>query len=121
MEAVRIVPVREGTDLRPAFCCLVGIALTLALMFCTEYWTSTEFHPVRSITKNSRTGDATNIIQRIAVGYESTVWAAILIASAVFAGVFSCQQSHSPLFTAYGVSLAGLGMLPLTGATPTKP
>src|SRR5947208_12792291 len=107
MEAVRIVPVREGTDLRPAFCCLVGIVLTLFLMFCTEYWTSTEYSPVRSITKNSRTGDATNIIQGIAVGYESTVWAVILIASAVFMGVFIYQDANSQLFTAYGVALAG--------------
>ncbi|HEX3149447.1 MAG TPA: sodium/proton-translocating pyrophosphatase [Gemmataceae bacterium] len=116
-EADRLVPVHEGLDLRPAFTCLVGIALTLALMFCTEYWTSTEYHPVRSITKNSRTGDATNIIQGIAVGYESTVWAVILIASAIFAGVFIYQESNSPLFIAYGVSLAGIGMLALTGDT----
>src|SRR5262245_49836896 len=116
-EADRIVPVREGVDLRPAFACLVGIALTLALMFCTEYWTSTEYHPVRSITKNSRTGDATNIIQGIAVGYESTVWAVILIAAAVFAGVFIYQESNSPLFIAFGVSLAGIGMLALTADT----
>src|SRR5262245_30946498 len=117
MEADRLVPVREGLDLRPAFCCLVGIALTLALMFCTEYWTSTEFHPVRSITKNSRTGDATNIIQGIAVGYESTVWAVILIAAAIFAAVFIFQDSQSPLFIAFGVSLAGIGMLALTADT----
>lgn len=116
-EADRLVPVREGWDLRPAFAVLVGIALTLALMFCTEYWTSTEYHPVRSITKNSRTGDATNIIQGIAVGYESTVWAVILIASAVFAGVFIYQESNSPLFVAFGVSLAGIGMLALTADT----
>jgi K(+)-stimulated pyrophosphate-energized sodium pump len=114
-EADRLVPVREGMDLRPAFTCLVGIILTLALMFCTEYWTSTEFHPVKSITKNSRTGDATNIIQGIAVGYESTVWAVVLIAAAVFAGVFIYQESQSPLFIAFGVSLAGIGMLALTG------
>jgi K(+)-stimulated pyrophosphate-energized sodium pump len=116
-EADRLVPVREGWDLRPAFAVLVGIALTLALMFCTEYWTSTEYHPVRSITKNSRTGDATNIIQGIAVGYESTVWAVILIAAAVFAGVFIYQESNSPLFVAFGVSLAGIGMLALTADT----
>lgn len=116
-EADRLVPVKEGMDLRPAFAVLVGIALTLALMFCTEYWTSTEYHPVRSITKNSRTGDATNIIQGIAVGYESTVWAVILIAAAVFAGVFIYQESNSPLFVAFGVSLAGIGMLALTADT----
>jgi len=116
-EADHLVPVREGVDLRPAYCCLLGIALTLALMFCTEYWTSTEYSPVRSITKNSRTGDATNIIQGIAVGYESTVWAVVLIAAAIFASVFIYQESNSPLFIAFGVALAGIGMLALTGDT----
>ena len=114
-EADRIVPVTEGLDMRPAYACLVGIVLTLALMFCTEYWTSTEFTPVRSITKSSRTGDATNIIQGIAVGYESTVWAVILISASVFAGVFIYQDSNSPIFIAFGISLAGIGMLALTG------
>jgi K(+)-stimulated pyrophosphate-energized sodium pump len=116
-EANSLVPVRAGLDIRPVFSCLVGIILTLALMFCTEYWTSTEFHPVRSITKNSRTGDATNIIQGIAVGYESTVWAVILIAAAVFTGVFIYQDANSPLFVAFGVALAGTGMLALTADT----
>jgi K(+)-stimulated pyrophosphate-energized sodium pump len=116
-EAQRLVPVREGLDLRPAYACLVGVLLTLALMFCTEYWTSTEYSPVQSITKNSRTGDATNIIQGIAVGYESTVWAVVLIAAAVYSGVFIYQDSHSPLFIAFGVSLAGIGMLALTADT----
>ncbi len=114
-EADRLVPVKEGLDLRPAFACLVGIILTLALMFCTEYWTSTAFTPVRSITTSSRTGDATNIIQGIAVGYESAVWAVILIAASVFAGVFIYQDSNSPIFVAFGISLAGIGMLALTG------
>src|SRR5262245_2382162 len=116
-EANQLVPLREGVDLRPAFACLIGVILTLALMFCTEYWTSTEFSPVQSITKNSRTGDATNIIQGIAVGYESTVWAVILIAAAVFSGVLIYQDTQSPLFVAFGVSLAGIGMLALTADT----
>ncbi|MBO0698528.1 MAG: sodium/proton-translocating pyrophosphatase, partial [Zavarzinella sp.] len=116
-EAARLVPVHEGLDLRPVFACLVGVALTLALMFCTEYWTSTEYGPVQSITKNSRTGDATNIIQGIAVGYESTVWAVVLIAAAIYSGVFIYQETHSPLFIAFGVSLAGTGMLALTADT----
>ncbi len=111
-----IVPIREGIDLRPAFACLVGIVLTLALMFCTEYWTSTDYPPVQSLTKSSRTGHATNIIQGIAVGYESTVWAVILIAGAIFAGVFIFSGTN-PIFVAYGVSLCGIGMLALTGDT----
>lgn len=114
-EADRLVPVNEGLDMRPIYACLVGIALTLALMFCTEYWTSTAYTPVRSITKNSRTGDATNIIQGIAVGYESSVWAVILIAMAVFAGVFIYAEAKSPIFVAFGISLCGMGMLALTG------
>ncbi len=116
-ESLRLVPVKEGRDLRPIFACLVGVILTLALMFCTEYWTSTEFNPVRSITKTSRTGDATNIIQGIAVGYESTVWAVVLIACALFAGVFIYQDTQSPIFVAFGVSMAGIGMLALAADT----
>jgi K(+)-stimulated pyrophosphate-energized sodium pump len=115
--AQRVVPVKVGLDLRPVLACLVGILLTLALMFCTEFWTSTEYSPVRSITKSSRTGHATNIIQGIAVGYESTVWSVILIAIAIFGGVFIYQDSLSPIFVAYGVSLCGIGMLTLTGDT----
>jgi K(+)-stimulated pyrophosphate-energized sodium pump len=114
--AQQIVPIREGIDLRAAFACLVGIALTLALMFCTEYWTSTDYSPVQSLTKSARTGHATNIIQGIAVGYESTVWAVVLIAAAIFAGVFIFKDTN-PIFVAYGVSLCGIGMLALTGDT----
>ncbi len=114
--AQRIVPVREGTDLRPVIACFVGILLTLALMFCTEYWTSTDFNPIRSLTKSSRTGHATNIIEGIAIGYESTVWAVMLIAAAISAAVFIFHGTN-PIFVAYGVSLCGIGMLALTGDT----
>lgn len=114
--AKRVVPIAEGRDLRPVLACLVGIVLTLALMFCTEYWTSTDYSPVQSLTKSSRTGHATNIIQGIAVGYESTVWAVTLIAGAIMAGVFIFKGTN-PIFVAYGVSLCGIGMLALTGDT----
>ncbi|MEZ6140051.1 MAG: sodium/proton-translocating pyrophosphatase [Zavarzinella sp.] len=116
-EADSIVPVKHGLDIRPAVACLVGILLTLALMFKTEYWTSTEYSPVRSITKNSRTGDATNIIQGIAIGYESTVWAVLLIAVGIFTGVYVYSGAESPIFTAYGIAMCGIGMLALTGDT----
>jgi K(+)-stimulated pyrophosphate-energized sodium pump len=115
--AQRIVPINEGRDFRLVVACLIGIFLTLALMFCTEYWTSTEYAPVRSITKSSHTGHATNIIQGIAVGYESTVWSALLIAGAIFLGVLFFHNTNSPVFIAFGVSLAGIGMLTLTGDT----
>src|SRR5262249_13304895 len=78
--ATEIVPLKEGLDMRAAWTCLIGIILAIALNFCTEYWTGTEYSPVKSLAKSCRTGHATNIIQGIAVGYESTVWAVIIIA-----------------------------------------
>ena len=73
--------------------------------------------PVKSLTKSSRTGHATNIIHGIAIGYESTVWAVILIAAAILAGVYIYHDTHSPIFIAYGVSLCGIGMFALTADT----
>ena len=112
--AQQVVPIRVGLDMRPAWTCLIGIFLTLALIACTEYWTSTGYHPVRSLALSSRTGHATNIIQGIALGYESTVWSAILIAIAIFLGVFIYQDTENPILIAFGISLCGIGMLTLT-------
>ncbi|HUO10697.1 MAG TPA: sodium-translocating pyrophosphatase [Phycisphaerae bacterium] len=103
-------------DMRPAWACLVGIILALVLNFCTEYFTSTEFSPVKSLVKACGTGHATNIIQGLAVGLESSVWAVIIIASAIFASIFIFTGA-SPIFVAYGVAMTGIGMLTLTGNT----
>jgi K(+)-stimulated pyrophosphate-energized sodium pump len=103
-------------DMRPAWACLVGIILALVLNFCTEYFTSTEFSPVKSLVKACGTGHATNIIQGLAVGLESSVWAVIIIAGAIFASIFIFSGA-SPIFVAYGVAMTGIGMLTLTGNT----
>jgi K(+)-stimulated pyrophosphate-energized sodium pump len=103
-------------DMRPAFTCLIGIILAVALNKCTEYWTGTEFEPVKSLAKSCRTGHATNIIQGIAVGYESTVWAVIIIAVAIVASVL-IYAGQSPVFVAFGVAMCGIGLLTLTGNT----
>jgi K(+)-stimulated pyrophosphate-energized sodium pump len=103
-------------DLRPAWTCLIGIVLAIALNFCTEYWTGTEYSPVKSLAKSCRTGHATNIIQGIAVGYESAVWAVIIIAVAILGSVL-IYAGTSPVFVAYGVAMCGIGMLTLTGNT----
>ena len=104
-------------DMRPAWTCLIGIILAVALNFCTEYWTGTEYEPVKSLAKSCRTGHATNIIQGIAVGYESTVWAVIIIAGAIMGSVLIYGSTFNPLFIAYGVAMCGIGMLTLTGNT----
>ncbi|HEV3144664.1 MAG TPA: sodium/proton-translocating pyrophosphatase [Gemmataceae bacterium] len=106
----------EGLDMRAAWTCLVGIILAIALNFCTEYWTGTEYSPVKSLAKSCRTGHATNIIQGIAVGYESTVWAVIIIAAAILASVM-IYSGTNPIFIAFGVAMCGIGMLTLTGNT----
>jgi K(+)-stimulated pyrophosphate-energized sodium pump len=115
-KATEIVPLKEGLDMRAAWTCLIGIILAIALNFCTEYWTGTEYNPVKSLAKSCRTGHATNIIQGIAVGYESTVWAVIIIAAAILASVM-IYSGTNPIFIAFGVAMCGIGMLTLTGNT----
>src|SRR5258708_11908706 len=95
----------------------MGITLPVALNFCTEYWTGTEYEPVKSLAKACRTGHATNIIQGIAVGYESTVWAIIIIAGAIMGSVLVYGSTGNPVFIAFGVAMCGIGMLTLTRHT----
>jgi K(+)-stimulated pyrophosphate-energized sodium pump len=107
---------QPGLDLRPAWTCLIGVFLAVALNKCTSYFTHTTHDPVKSMVKACQTGHATNIIQGIAVGYESTVWAVIIIAIAIGASV-GIYSGTSPIFVAYGVAMCGIGMLTLTGNT----
>jgi K(+)-stimulated pyrophosphate-energized sodium pump len=114
--AQKLVPLKEGLDMRAAWTCLIGIFLAIALNFCTEYWTGTEYDPVKSLAKSCRTGHATNIIQGIAVGYESSVWAVLIIAVAILSSVL-LYAGTNPIFIAFGVAMCGIGMLTLTGNT----
>ncbi len=106
----------NGLDMRPAWTCLIGIILAIALNKCTSYYTHTMYEPVKSMAKACQTGHATNIIQGIAVGYESAVVGTLIIAIAILLSVLIYTGS-SPLFVAYGVAMCGIGMLTLTGNT----
>jgi K(+)-stimulated pyrophosphate-energized sodium pump len=105
-----------GLDMRPAWTCLIGIALAVFLNKCTEYFTGTEYSPVKSLVKACETGHATNIIQGLAVGYESTVFAVLIIAAAIMGSVLIYANTN-PTFIAFGVAMCGIGMLTLTGNT----
>lgn len=105
-----------GLDMRAAWTCLIGIILAVALNKCTEYYTGTEYSPVRGLAKSCETGHATNIIQGLAVGYESTVAAVLIIAAAIMASALIYYNTN-PTFIAYGVAMCGIGMLTLTGNT----
>jgi K(+)-stimulated pyrophosphate-energized sodium pump len=82
----------------------------------TEYFTGTEYAPVKSLAKSCQTGHATNIIQGFAVGYESTVAAVLVIAAAILASVVIYAHTNAT-FVAFGVAMCGIGMLTLTGNT----
>ncbi|MGQ9576194.1 MAG: sodium-translocating pyrophosphatase [Thermoguttaceae bacterium] len=105
-----------GLDMRPAWTCLIGILLAVALNYCTEYFTGTEHAPVKSLSKSCATGHATNIIQGLAVGYESTVGAVLIISAAIMGSVL-IYYGTNPTFIAFGVAMCGIGMLTLTGNT----
>jgi len=105
-----------GLDLRPAITCLIGVFLAVALNKVTSYYTHTSHSPVKGLTKACTTGHATNIIEGFAVGYESTVVTLVVIATAIFLSVI-VYSGMPPMFVAYGVAMAGIGMLTLTGNT----
>ena len=90
---------------------LVGLAVTGGLIFITEYYTSTDYAPVKSIAQASTTGHGTNIIQGLAVSMKSTAWPIVVIA----AGIFLSFE----LAGIYGVSIAAMAMLSMTGIIVT--
>lgn len=106
----------EGLDMRPAITCFIGILLCIALNRTTEYFTGTEYSPVRGIKRSCATGHATTIIEGFAVGYESAVWTALVLCIAIFLSVLVYAGTNA-IFIAFGVAMCGIGMLTLTGNT----
>jgi len=111
---------QEGLDMRPAWTCLIGIILCVVLNKVTEYFTGTEYSPVKGIKESTETGHGTTIIEGFAVGYESAVWTGVVLCAAIFGSVAiysSTMTVANPIFIAYGVAMCGIGMLTLTGNT----
>ena len=103
-----------GLDMRPVWATFVGIVLAVTLNRLTEYFTQPGKRPVDFIVKTTPTGHATTIINGLAVGMESTVWAILVIAGAIGSSVL-IYQGMNPTYIAYGVAMCGIGMLTLTG------
>ncbi len=92
---------------------LIGIALAAAIQVLTGYFTETGRRPVNDVAASSETGAATVILAGISVGFESAVYSAILIASAVF-GAF-LLGGGSIVLSLLAIALAGTGLLTTVG------
>ncbi len=89
------------------FCALIGIAVTGLLFVITDFYTSTRFRPVRTISEASETGHATNIIQGLAQGFQSTAAPVLVLVAAIFGA--------NELAGIYGIAVAVMAQLSLTG------
>jgi K(+)-stimulated pyrophosphate-energized sodium pump len=92
-----------------------GLVLAVAMYKLTEYYTSSQFNPVKSIARATQTGSATTILTGFSEGLESSVYALLVICGCLVFSMVVFGKDASPVEILYGVSLCGLGMLTTTG------
>ncbi len=94
-----------GADL--FICAVVGLVVTGLIIWITEYYTGTDYRPVKSVAAASETGHATNVIQGLAVSMEATALPVIVISGGIIVAYLSAGL--------FGISIAATTMLALAG------
>ncbi|HEX3537918.1 MAG TPA: sodium-translocating pyrophosphatase [Stellaceae bacterium] len=101
----------QTNGVRMVGCAVVGLVVTGLIVWITEYYTSTEYRPVRSISQSSTTGDGTNVIQGLAISMEATALPVIvicigIIVSYLVAGLFGIAVAATTMLALAGMVVA---------------
>jgi len=101
-------------DWRSFLSVVVGIALAIVLDEITKHFTDGNYHPVKDIAKNAKTGSATLLLKGMSYGFEVAVWQTLVIAITILCSVM-IYWGQPIVYVLYGVAMTGIGMLTLTG------
>ncbi len=103
----------SGQAMSIYYSALIGLALTAALVVITEYYTGTDYKPVRTIANASLTGDATNIIAGLGISMKATALPVLVICASIWGAFWLAGDDNTAGL--YNIAIAATAMLSMTG------